>query len=130
MWFYGMLALMVLIAHLAWIIWVIAGCWFARSGWLARLHVISLAYSIFIEASGWYCPLTYVEQWAQLRAGKSAYTGDFLVHYLEKLIYPAVPYPLVVVTAISICVLNLSVHFRRWRHSVSNRRSNSVAASA
>jgi len=125
---YRWLALLVLAVHLAWILWVLAGCWLARSKTLARLHIASLLYSIFIETSGWYCPLTYLEQWAQARAGLSPYRSDFLIHYLNSLIYPDIPQQLLVALAVAVCGFNLGVHAWRACHSARKRSIRSTAS--
>ncbi len=111
-----MLAVAVLATHLAWIGWVIFGVLVTRRRkWLARLHIISLLYSIGIEAGGWPCPLTDLEQWAQQQAGIRPYRGDFLVHYLERVIYPDIPYVVLVPAAVAVCLINLAIHAWRWR---------------
>ena len=111
---YRLLAAGVLAVHLAWILWIIFGALFTRRRkWLARIHIVSLLYSIVIEAGSSPCPLTSLEQEAQQRAGLTPYQGDFLIHYLERVIYPDVPYAVLVPAAVAVCVFNLAVHVRR-----------------
>ncbi len=115
---YTVLARGVLALHLLWILWVIFGVLLTRRRpWLAWTHVASLLYSVLIELSALPCPLTGLEQWAQARAGMTAYEQDFLVHYLDALVYPSVPYPLLVSCAVAVCLFNLGVHGHRWRRS-------------
>ena len=115
---YYILAIGVLAVHLLWISWVIFGAVFTRGrAKLAWFHVLSLVYSIVIEIAPWPCPLTLLEQWAQGQAGIAPYHGDFLTHYLEAVIYPDVPYLVLVSVAVAVCAMNLAVYLRRWRGS-------------
>jgi len=65
--------------------------------WLFRsLHLLGIFYVSFLSILGKYCPLTILENELRLRYGVSAvYSGSFIVHYLEKLVYPDVN-PLVI----------------------------------
>jgi len=42
-----------------------------------------------IEFAGWICPLTPLENYLRLLGGDDAYGGDFVVHYIIPVIYPA-----------------------------------------
>ena len=113
---FQLLAAGVLMLHLLWILWVIFGCLLTRRRrLLAWFHIASLIYSIVIEVGAWPCPLTWAEQWAERRAGMAAYEEDFLIHYLEAVVYPDVPYALLVVCAVAVCVFNLGVYVVRRR---------------
>ena len=37
------------------------------------------------------CPLTNLEQWLRGRAGQGAYEGDFIAHWLGKLLFYSAP---------------------------------------
>jgi uncharacterized protein DUF2784 len=52
-------------------------------------HLPAIVWGIFIELSGWVCPLTPLENTLRLRAGESAYSGDFIQHYVVPVLYPA-----------------------------------------
>jgi len=111
----------VLLLHLAWILWVVAGAlWTRRRPWLGWAHVVSLVYGIFIELSSRPCPLTLLERALQRRAGLAAYQGDFLTHWLETLIYPDVPAALLTPVAVAVCLLNLSIYGSRLRRARKN----------
>lgn len=114
---YHSIAVGALVLHLVFIVWVIFGALLTRGRpVLTSLHVASLIYSILIEVAMWPCPLTDLEQWAQRKAGIASYEGSFLIHYLEKLIYPDVTYTVLVPTAVAVCVFNLGIYVRRaWR---------------
>jgi hypothetical protein len=113
---YHILAVAVLVLHLAWIAWVIFGALVTHHRPVLRwLHIASLVYGIAIEVLPWPpCPLTILEQWLEGRAGVSPYHGSFLVHYLEALIYPEVPLTLLIVCAVAICAFNLGVYVFRF----------------
>ncbi len=59
-----------------------------RFPWLVWLHLPVLAWGIWIEFSGAYCPLTPLENTLRERAGLHGYTGGFIDHYLTPVIYP------------------------------------------
>lgn len=65
--------------------------------WLFRsLHLLGIFYVSSLSILGKYCPLTILENELRLRHEvSSVYSGSFIVHYLEKLIYPDVN-PLVI----------------------------------
>ena len=114
---FGVLAGSVLVLHFLWIGWVIFGCLMTpERPVLSSLHIGSLLYSIVIEMGPWPCPLTLAEQWLQRRAGGTAYEGGFLTHYLEAIVYPDIPQPLLTWCAVAVCLFNLGVYgIRFWR---------------
>lgn len=65
--------------------------------WLFRsLHLLGIFYVVSLSILGKYCPLTILENELRLRYEVySVYSGSFIVHYLEKLVYPDVN-PLVI----------------------------------
>ena len=86
----SILADAVLVLHALFIAWVAAGAlavW--RWPWLAWLHLPALAWGLWIEASGGLCPLTPLELSLREAAGRQAYGGSFVEHYLGALVYPA-----------------------------------------
>jgi hypothetical protein len=55
---------------------------------LRWLHIASLVWRILTELVPWSCPLTVLENWLEAKAGVQPYHGGFLLHYLDKLVYP------------------------------------------
>lgn len=113
------LAIAILSAHLLWIAAVIFGAAFTRGRpvW-AVLHVVSLVWGILVEVAPVPCPLTLAEQHFEARAGMQAYQGSFLMHYLDRIVYPNMPWWLVGTFGVAVCALNLGIYlqrFRRWR---------------
>jgi hypothetical protein len=111
---YEAVAVVVLAAHLAFILWVILGALLTCGRpVLTGFHISSLVYGIVIELAPWPCPLTLAEQWLQRRAGTTPYTESFLVHYLGALVYPDVPQSLVVWGAVAAAAFNLAQYAKR-----------------
>lgn len=108
------LAELVLMFHLAWIIWILFG-WFLtrRRPWLAALHVASLVWGICVEVGPWPCPLTWLEQWLETDAGSASYQGSFLIHYLEAFVYPDVPPLLLTWLGSGVCIAILAIYVKR-----------------
>jgi len=117
------LAALVLAIHLTWIVWVIVGAFFTRGRpWLTGFHLASLVWGIVVDTGPWPCPLTLLEQWLETRAGMPSYSGSFLVHYLDAIVYPNVPVSLIVGFAIAVCGANLLVYAFRLARFLRGRR--------
>jgi hypothetical protein len=114
---YEALAGAALIVHLVWILWVVLGALVTRHRpLLAGLHVISLIYGVVIEVAPWPCPLTLAERWLQNKANITPYAESFLVHYLDKLVYPDVSQESLVWWAVAVSLFNLGIYaWRFWR---------------
>lgn len=113
---YGVLADLTLAAHAIWIFWVIAGAYWTRQRpWLSAIHILALLWGVIAEAGPWPCPLTLLEQHFEAEAGTLPYRGSFLVHYLDRLVYPNVPESLLIACAAAVCVINAVIYWRRWR---------------
>lgn len=111
---YSALAATVLVIHLLWIGWILLGWLFTR-GWplLTGLHIASLVWGVAVELGPWPCPLTMLEVWLEVRSGATAYHQGFLVHYLDKLVYPDLPEAVVGWVGAGVCVVILGVYGRR-----------------
>lgn len=90
---YSLLAHFTIILHFIWILFIIFGFIFIlKRSKIALVHVSGLFLALFLNVMGWYCPLTYLENYLYtLHDNKSAYTKSFILHYLEYLIYPDLP---------------------------------------
>lgn len=112
---YHLLAIAALALHLAWIVWILLGWLLTRRRPLLRwVHIGSVVYGMLIEIFLWPCPLTLAEQWLMRRAGREPYTGDFLLHYLEAVVYPDVPPLLLAGVAVAVCAGILGIYVRRY----------------
>ncbi|HUH92447.1 MAG TPA: DUF2784 domain-containing protein [Casimicrobiaceae bacterium] len=79
----------VLLLHLAFVLFVLfGGALVLRWPSLAWLHLPAVAWGAIVEAAGWICPLTPLENALRRSAGESVYAGDFVTHYVRTLIYP------------------------------------------
>jgi hypothetical protein len=114
---YSALATLVLILHALFILWVVFGALLTRfRPFLRWLHVASLVWGILTELLPWPCPLTLLENWLESKAGVEPYQGGFLLHYLDKLVYPDVSATVLTVAGVLVCALNLSLYGRQaWR---------------
>ena len=109
-------AILVLAAHLAFILWVIFGALFTRGRpLLRRIHIASMVWGLLIEIFPWTCPLTFAENWLEQRAGIAPYQGGFLLHYLDSLVYPDVPPVLLTLAAVAVVAANIAIYRKRRR---------------
>ncbi|TFW32658.1 DUF2784 domain-containing protein [Massilia horti] len=117
MW-YRAAADLVLVVHLAYILFVVFGGFaVARWRWLVWLHLPAAAWGFAIEIGDLRCPLTYLENLLRVRAGQTGYTGGFLEHYLLWVIYPIGLtrwFQLFLGTAV--VLINIAVYTWIWRH--------------
>ena len=111
---YSGLAVCVLFLHMLFILWVVFGALLTLSRPVLRwLHIISLVWGILTELLSWPCPLTVLENWLEAKAGVQPYQGGFLLHYLDKVVYPDISASALTVAGVLVCVLNLAVYGRR-----------------
>ncbi len=59
------------------------------------------------------CPLTIIEQFFEAEAGVNPYSGGFLVHCLDRMVYPDVSESLLVYIGVAVCGINLLIYARR-----------------
>lgn len=90
---YNLLAHITILLHFVWILFLIFGFIFAlRKSKIALVHVAGLLFSLVLNIFGWYCPLTYLESYLRyLHDTQSTYSGPFILHYMERIIYPDIP---------------------------------------
>ncbi len=87
---YGLLADLVMLVHFAGIGFIVAGgLLVGRWPRLVWLHVPALVWGVVIISIGFTCPLTPLEKFFRRLAGEQVYTGGFIDHYLEGVVYPA-----------------------------------------
>jgi len=118
---YSALAILVLLLHALFILWVVFGALLTRSRPVLRwLHVGSLVWGIFTELLPWPCPLTLLENCLEGKAGVEPYQGGFLLHYLDKLVYPDISATVLTAAGVLVCVLNLALY--GWQMWIAWRR--------
>ena len=115
---YHLLADLVVVAHVAFVAFVVVGGYLAlRWRRLAWLHVPAALWGALIELTGWICPLTPLENALRRLAGEAGYRGGFIEHYVLPVLYP-VHYTLALRLALAALVVLLNgvayaLYFRR-----------------
>ncbi len=114
---YRVLADAVVLLHLAWIVFLVFGALLgARYRPLKVFHILGLAFAMTIQVFGWYCPLTHLEVWFRARHDPSlTYTGSFIVHYAEKIVYVELSRGLVFAMSTLLCAFNAWYYLRKRR---------------
>jgi len=114
---YLVLANLVLITHVAFILFVILGGLMAlRWRWIAWFHLLAAAWGMFIEFTDWTCPLTALEvNWLQA-AGEAGYSGGLIENHLIPLIYPVgLTSSVQLLLGFGVIVTNVLVYMLAWR---------------
>ncbi len=114
----------ILVIHFLWVIFMIGGfvltlCafrwkrlfeWF----WLRTIHVVGIVFVATLEIFGWYCPLTTWEMALRQHVDPNAvYAGSFVIHWIERLIYPDVSPLVLTIPAIAIAAVTVVVYVVR-----------------
>jgi len=106
---YQLLADLVLITHIAFVAFMVIGLlliliggfcgWrWIRNPWFRSLHLAGIGLVVVQTWAGVICPLTTLEMALRERAGEAIYRGDFIAHWLQRLLYFDAP-PWVFITA-------------------------------
>lgn len=120
---YSGFADVVLFAHVLFILWVVFGAFLVGARPLLRwLHIAALVWGVLVEILYWPCPLTLLENWLEQKAGVEPYQGGFLLHYLDKLVYPDIPAAVLISAAVVICGLNI-LYYARFAKNLKPQRS-------
>jgi Protein of Unknown function (DUF2784) len=103
-------------AHLAFILFVVFGGLLAlRHPRVALLHVPALVWGTLVEAEGWICPLTPLENTVREQAGLAGYRGGFIEHYVIPVVYPAgLTHAIQIGLAASLFAWNAALYARLW----------------
>ena len=87
---YRALADLILALHLVFVLFVVlGGLLVLRWPRIAWLHIPAAIWGVLIEFTGWICPLTPLENSLRTRGGEAGYSGGFIEHYIQPLLYPA-----------------------------------------
>lgn len=99
---YPVLADFVLLVHFLFVLFVVLGLVLILIGgargwpWVRNrafrvAHLLAIGVVVLQSWLGVICPLTSIEMWARVRAGESAYSGNFIAHWMGRLLYYSAP---------------------------------------
>ena len=111
------LADLVLVVHLAFVLFVVLGGLLAlRWPRVAWVHIPVALYGAAIEFVGFICPLTPLEIWLRRRGGEAGYEGGFIEHYITAALYPTgLTREIQIVLGAGVLLLNAIVYGVWWR---------------
>lgn len=118
MW-YRLGADLVLLLHLAFVVFVVAGGLLILK-WprIAWVHLPAVAWGAIVEFTGWICPLTPLENTLRAMAGTAAYDSDFIEHYILPLLYPAkLTSDIQLILGIAVLGVNVAIYSWLWWRS-------------
>ena len=114
---YLLLADLVLIVHLAFVVFVLCGGLLVlRWRWIAWLHLPAVAWGAVVEFTGWICPIKPLENWLRAQGGETVYRSDFISQYLLPVLYPGnLTRNLQLLLGTVVVAFNAAVYWRLWR---------------
>jgi hypothetical protein len=111
---YRFLADLVLVLHLAFVLFVaLGGLLVLRWRRAAWVHLPAAAWGAVVMFTGWICPLTPFEKELRGWGGEAGYQGGFVEHYVVSLLYPAgLTRGIQVAIGLGVILLNVAVYRR------------------
>ena len=112
---YKILADSVVFIHFLWIVFLFFGAFLGiRNKKVKIAHISGLVFAMILQIFDWYCPFTHLEVWLRQRHDPSlSYTGSFIVHYMEKLVYIELSRKFIFVFSIFLCGFNAWLYLRK-----------------
>jgi len=112
---YKILADSVVLIHFLWIVFLFLGAlWGIKNKVVRTFHLSGLAFAFVIQIFDWYCPLTHLEVWLRSKHTSAfTYTGSFIIHYVEEIVYIELSRTLVFVLTVILCALNTWLYLRK-----------------
>jgi hypothetical protein len=109
----------VMLAHLAFIVFLVAGGLLVlRWRWIALVHLPVALYGVVIQLAGFTCPLTPLEKSLRRRAGSAGYEGGFVEHYIVPILYPGeFTTGVQIILATLLAVSNGLIYTQVWRRA-------------
>jgi hypothetical protein len=99
---------LVVLVHFLWIVFLFLGAVLGvRFKTIKIIHLSALCFAILIQVFDWYCPLTYLESWFRSKYDSAlTYSGSFIIHYVEKLVYLEISRSLIFILTVFLCIFN------------------------
>lgn len=110
---YKILSDILVLLHFLWILFLFFGAyWGRRTRSIRVIHLIGLGIAILIQTLDWSCPLTHLEVYLRTQHDPAlAYSGSFLIYYIERIVYLEVPQYLILILTIFLAGFNLYYYF-------------------
>jgi hypothetical protein len=113
---YRVLADLVVLAHLAFIVFALLGGMLALHWrWMPWAHLPAALWGALVVFFGWFCPLTPLENSLRLASGTAGYSGGFIEHYIIPIIYPSeLTREVQVLLGLAVLAVNLAIYLMVW----------------
>jgi hypothetical protein len=110
--------------HFLWILFLFFGAYWGRKNKTVKMiHLSGLFFALLIQIGGWYCPLTHLEVWLRSKHDPSlTYTGSFISHYVEAIVYMELSCGAVFICAVILCGINGWFYLRKKNKRFSKKR--------
>ncbi len=112
---YKILTDSVVLIHFLWIVFLFFGAfWGVKNKVVKIFHLSGLVFAFVIQVFDWYCPLTHLEVWLRSKHDFTlTYTGSFIIHYVEKIVYIELSRTLILFFTLLLCGLNAWFYLRK-----------------
>ena len=112
---YKVLADIVVLIHFIWILFLFLGAfWGVKNRAVKIFHIIGLLFAFLIQIFDWYCPLTHLEVCLRSKHNPAiTYTGSFIIHYVEKIVYIEISRSLIIIFTILLGGINAWFYFKK-----------------
>jgi len=112
---FRILADIVVLIHFVWILFLFLGGFWGVKNKIAKIfHISGLLFAFLIQIFDWYCPLTHLEVWLRSKHNPAVtYTGSFIIHYVEKIVYIEISRSLLIIFTILLCGINAWLYLRK-----------------
>lgn len=129
---YKILADLIIIVHFTWILFMLLGFFWTVYAilfsqkffqrWVFRtLHLLGIFYVGSLSLLGQVCPLTIWENSLRAKYDPSqVYSGSFIVHYIENLVYPELDVLVIKIATLFIAVFSISIYILKPPQKIKN----------
>jgi len=126
---YKIAADIVVVTHFLWILFLFFGGFLGvKNKAVKTFHIFGLVLAFAIQIFDWYCPLTHIEVWLRLKHNPAmTYTGSFIIHYVEKIVYVEISRPLIIIFTILLCGINAWLYLKKRANLKPHREDSGEA---